>query len=275
MPTLDIEGLKTDVGNINYQAKSYLHNFADIESKRYTVTSDYLSSVVSSIVTNLKHIFVVLNRNANDVKSVRKLVDELSISDVDKFNSVMIQVKDTSDAMIGILENYFATGNKVATDLQLNAMNLNESVSKLVSVLSGKELGIVIEENQDLDTVKADDIEMGQLFLAYDESRKGIKLGICRLMTLTMKGKSISQNEDGSDLILASNSTYLDPSRFVPEEIVNAVNYLYDYEVNSEESVVSESAKETINQVLDFAVNVLDTDEIMKAIEYKKKYSNL
>ena len=275
MPTLDIEGLKTDVKQINFQAKSYLNNFANIESKRYTITPDYLSRVVSTIVTDLRHIFVVLNKNADDVKSIHKLVDTLDTKDIDRFNAVMNQVKDTSDAMLGILDNYFATGNKVATDLQLNAMSLNEQAGKLVSLLKGRDMGIAIEENQDLDTVKADDIEMGQLFLAYDDSTKDIRLGICRLMTLTLRGKSISSNEDGSDPIPAKGTIYLDPSKFLPDEVINVVKYLYNYEVNSDDQSISELAQETSNQVLSFAVKVLNVNDVVKVAEYKKRYSNL
>ena len=275
MPILDIEGLKQDVGNINLQSKSYLNNFANVESKRYTVTPDYLSTIVSSISSSLKHIFVILNKNADDVKVVHKLIDNLDNKDVDRFNSVMTQVKDTSDGMIGLLENYFATGNRVATDLQLDAMSLNEQLGKLVSLLKGKDMGIAIEENQDLDTVKADDIEMGQLFLAYDDATKDIRLGICRLMTLTLRGKSISSHEDGSDPIPAKGTIYLDPSKFLPDEVINVIGYLYDYEVNSDDSNISELAQETSNQVLGFAVKVLNVNDIVKAAEYKKRYSNL
>ena len=275
MPILDIEGLKSDVKGINYQVKSYLNNFANVETKRYTITPDYLSTVVSKIVSDLRHIFVILNKNADDVKSIHYLVDTLDNKDVDRINSVMTQVKDTSDGMLGLLENYFATGNTVATDLQLDAMSLNDQVGKLVSLLKGKDMGIAIEENQDLDTVKADDIEMGQLFLAYDDSTKNIRLGICRLMTLTLRGKSISSNEDGSDPIPAKGTIYLDPSRFLSEEVINIVKYLYDYEVNSDDQTISRLAQETSTQVLSFAVKVLNKSSVMKAAEYKKKYSSL
>ena len=275
MPILDIEGLKTDVKQINFQAKSYLNNFANIESKRYTITPDYLSRVVIPITNDLRHIFVVLNKNADDVKSIHQLVDTLDTKDIDRFNSVMNQVKDTSDAMLGLLDNYFATGSKVATDLQLHAMSLNEQLGKLVSLLKGKDMGIAIEENQELDTVKADDIDMGQLFLAYDEKSDDIKLGICRLMTLTLRGKSISSHEDGSDPISAKDTIYLDPKKYVPDEVVNMIEYLYDYEVNSSDDGVSALAQDTSNEILDFAVKVLNKDDIMKAIEYKRKYSKV
>ena len=279
MPVLDIEGLRTDVNHINLQAKTYLNTFANTKTKQYTVTPDYLSSIVSPMSNDLRRIFIVLNKDSDDIKSIYKLVDSLDSNSIDIFNSTMKQVKDISDEMLGILDNYFATGNKVVLDLQLDASNLNESLNKLVSLLSGKNISIAIEENQDIDTVKVDDIKMGQLFLAYDERNNAIRLGICRLMALTLKGKTISSKEDGSDSISASDVVYLDPIKFLPSEVTDIVNYLYDHEVeamNSDNFEEVKLAQRTIDTLLDFVTRfALDKDKIVQAAEYKRKYSKL
>lgn len=275
MPVLDIEGLSTDTNNINLQVKSYLANFANIESKRYTVNPDYLSKIISNIVVNLRHIFVILNKNADDVKSVHKLVDTIKNDEVDKFNSVINQVKDISDRMLGILSNYYATGNKVASDLLLDATSLNDQVSKLVALLSGNGLGIKIETNQELDTVKVDDIQMGQLYLVYNDHNNNFKLGICRSVIQTSRGKTISSNEDGSGAVPVLDAVYLDPSKFVSQKMIDVISYLYEYEIDTEDRELITLAQDTESKVLDFIMHTIDTKQVLAAVEYKKKYSKI
>lgn len=274
MPVLDIEGLKSDALAINNQASTYLNTYVD-KPKEYTITPDLLSPMVSTIVRNLKHTYVTLNKNDNEVKTIKYLVDTLSSDDIRNFNGVMKQVRDISDRMLGILDNYYATGNKVASDLLLDATSLNDQVTKLVALLSGNGLGIKIETNQELDTVKVDDIQMGQLYLVYNDQNNNFKLGICRSVIQTSRGKTISSNEDGSGAVPVLDAVYLDPSKFVSQKMIDVISYLYEYEIDTDDRELINLAQDTENKVLDFIMHTIDSKQVLAAVDYKKKYSKV
>lgn len=271
MPSIDMESLLHDIVVIKVQTQNYLNNYYG-NSKAYTVNAKVLNSLSDVVVRTLRHIYTLMNKSSDEVKSVTNLTETLSKDDIDKFNEIIKQIVRTCNKVEGTLNNYYSAGPQVMSDLLIDITDLNRFVSNMVEILNGKGSKVGIEENQDLDVLEAEDIDMGQLYLVYDKNSKKVDFGISRSVIQTSRGKTISSNEDGSEAVPVPYAVYLDPSRFVSDKMIEVLNTLYEYERDSEEDQVRTLARETEDKVLDFIKHIVDEEKIVDTAIYKMKY---